>query len=223
MPNDMRQSDAAPLNGVKPAEQARSIELQSGFVRAGRKMLENSRLADIRIPDLAAGAGSSVGGFYSRFENKEGLFEFMRSAMMEEHGNLIDETLDPHRLAEASDRDVITIVVDMMIKIFSSPWRGVLKESYAGISEGTGMWAPMRARGDQITDTVVAHFLGRNEIHNEDLAETDIRFAMQMLYSALNHNLMNADLQYTIGDEAFRTYLIEILSRFLELKDPKPD
>ena len=66
--------------GVRPAGQERSRALQDKFVVAARKMLLKTKMKDLPIPVLAKAAGSSVGGFYSRFESKDALFEFMRTA-----------------------------------------------------------------------------------------------------------------------------------------------
>ena len=214
MPSTKSKTNIVHLNGVKPAEQARSVELQYCFALAGRTMLEKTRLADIRIPELAQNAGSSIGGFYSRFENKEGLFEFMRNSMLEDHGKLIDEALNPDCLQEMTDTEVIENIVDLMIKNFSSPWRGVLRESYSRISEGRGFWAPMRFRAKQITDAVAVHFAERFKGRSDGPDEDSIRFAMQMLFSALNNDLMNPKLRFSIGDDEFRDHLTKCCADF---------
>ena len=83
------------IPGVRPAGQKRSRLLQDRFVIVGRKVLIETRLKDVPIPMLAQKAGSSVGGFYSRFDSKEVYFNFMRSQMFDEHSLLHDKFLDP--------------------------------------------------------------------------------------------------------------------------------
>ncbi len=205
------------LKGVKPANQKRSIELQDKFVRAGQEMLLNMRLADIRIPDLAEKAGSSIGGFYSRFEDREVFFQFLQAAMLEDHMN-IESALTTENLAKLSDVEVIEFVTATTIKIFSPPWRGVLRESYATIAEGEDKWAPMRKRGKKVADIVVALFNDRFNGRSNGPKEDTILFAMQMLNSALINDLMNPKLRFSIGDNRFEKHLSQMLFRFLELE-----
>ena len=221
MGNTELSADPAVLNGVKPANQARSVDLQLRFARAGREMLVNQRLADIRIPALSKRAGSSIGGFYSRFENREVFFRFLQVSMLEENRALVDRALAPEHLHEMSEVEVIENVVATMIKVFSSPWRGVMRESYASIAEGRDIWAPMRERGREIADAVAAHFKERYAGRADGPDTGDILFAMQMLFSALNNDLMNPKLRYSIGERAFEQKLAEMLFRFLNLKTDK--
>ena len=206
------------LKGVKPAKQVRSIALQDKFSQAGREMLKNTRLADIRIPDLAKKAGSSIGGFYSRFEDKDVFFKFMQAYMLEDHSKIVDQALAPEHLKAMSDVEVIENFVTTMIKIFTSPWRGVLRESYSRISEGRGIWAPMRNRGRKNTDIIVEKFAEQYSGQSNGTDEESIRFAIQILYSALNNDLMNPKLKFSIGDKEFEHYLSRMLCKFLELR-----
>lgn len=201
------------IPGVKPAEQARSRKLQMQFVEAGQRLLRSQRLDDFAIPDLAKEAGSSVGGFYSRFENKEVFFEFLRARMLAENTDAFTRNLDPDTLADADINDTARIFVDVMIEVFSGPWRGVLREAYARIPEKRGAWAPMRSRGGQLT-LAMTDILKPKLGDAPDAAER-IGFAIQMVFSVLNNELMNPNLQFSIGDDAFRKHLAAMFGGYL--------
>lgn len=205
------------IPGVKPAEQARSRKLQDEFVKSGQRMLRQMRLSDFSIPDLAKEAGSSVGGFYSRFENKEVFFEFLRARMLAENSAAFAHDLDAEKLAEATVAEVSEAFVDVMIEVFSGPWRGVLREAYARIPEKQGAWAPMRSRGGQLSGIVTG--ILRPKLPTSTDAEQKIGFAVQMVFSVLNNELMNPNLQFSIDDDTFRRHLIAMFAGFLSSSD----
>jgi len=193
--------------GVRPAGQKRSQVLLDKFTMAGREVLRHTRLDDMAIPDLARAAQSSVGGFYSRFENKDAFFDYLRLRMLRDHMALFAEDLDPERLAEADPLTISEATIDAMLKVFSGPWRGVLREAYAGITDRPESWAPMNRRGQyvraRITQLYAPHFPGDRAL------EQRISLAVQLLFSALNNEMMNPHLAFRIENPVFRDILIK--------------
>ncbi len=198
-----------PIPGVRPAEQNRSRALQDRFVIAGRKVLLTTRLDDLAIPVLAKAAESSVGGFYSRFETKDAFFEFLRRRMLIEHMVLYEDHLSPSRFEGKARQDVSEAFVDVMLIVFSGPWRGVLREAYALLTLRPESWAPMKARGQYLRQRVAE--LYSPLVGNRAGLEERVSFAMQLLFSALNNEMMNPNLSFSIKDEAFRRHLIVTL------------
>jgi AcrR family transcriptional regulator len=194
------------IPGVKRAGQKRSKLLQDKFVRAGRKVLLKTRLDDLSIPALAEAAGSSVGGFYSRFDSKEAFFEFLRMQMLAEHMQLYDDRLAPSRFEGKTAEHVTDAFVDVMLTVFSGPWRGVLREAYSVIPERPASWAPMKTRGQYLRALIEALYHPR-VVAPEGLDER-VSIAVQLLFSALNNEMMNPNLAFSIDDPKFRTYLI---------------
>ncbi|MDA0338271.1 MAG: TetR/AcrR family transcriptional regulator [Proteobacteria bacterium] len=199
--------DAESIPGVKPAEQKRSRLLQDKFVVATRKTLLTTRLKDVPIPDLAKAAGSSVGGFYSRFETKDALFEFMRKQMFAEHLKLHDEFLDPAAFEGASHQVVSTAFVDLMLRVFSGPWRGVLREAFTNVLEHPNTWEPMKARLVYLCDRLIP--LYENRIERRDGLEERLAVALQFLISIFDNEMMNPNLEFRMKDPRFRFYLIQ--------------
>jgi len=194
------------IPGVRPADQKRSRLLQDKFAAAGRRVLLHTRLHEISIPALAKAAKSSVGGFYSRFETKEAFFEFLRMQMLAEHMKLYEEHLDPARFRGAHHRDVSEALVDVMLLVFSGPWRGVLREAYSVIPERPESWAPMKERGQLVRGWVQG--LYSPCIERTEGLEERVSMAVQLLFSALNNEMMNPNLAFGIDDPRFRSYLI---------------
>lgn len=195
------------IPGVKPAEQKRSRVLQDKFVVATRKILLTTRMKDIPVPELAHAAGSSVGGFYSRFESKDALFEFMRKQMFDEHLILHDEYLDPNAFAGKSHLVVSTVFVDLMLRVFSGPWRGVLRETFTNVLEHPSTWEPMKARLEYLCDRLIP--LYKNRIDGPQGLEERVGIALQFLLSVFDNEMMNPNLEFRINDPKFRFYLVQ--------------
>lgn len=199
--------DETRIPGVKPAEQKRSRVLQDKFVAATGKILLRTRLKDVPIPDLAKAAGSSVGGFYSRFETKDALFEFMRKQMFEEHFKLHEEFLDPAIFEGKTHLTVSTAFVDLMLRVFSGPWRGVLRESFTKVLEQPDTWTPMKERLEYLFNRLVP--LYEHRLDARDGLEERLAIALQFLVSALDTEMMNPNLEFRMKDPRFRFYLIQ--------------
>ncbi len=194
------------IPGVKPADQRRSRLLQQRFVVAGRSVLRHTRLIDLPIPALAKEAGSSVGGFYSRFESKDTFFEFMRMQMLQEHIEMFQEYLDASKFDGSSRLDISTAFIDFMITVFSGPWRGVLREAYSQIGDRPEAWEPMKQRGQFWRKRITE--MNRPLVKDQEGLEERVSVAVQLLFSALNNELMNPNLVFRINDPKFRFYLI---------------
>jgi len=194
------------IPGVKRAGQKRSKLLQDNFVKAGRKALLKARLDDLSIPALAEAAGSSVGGFYSRFDSKEAFFEFLRLQMLVEHMALYEQCLAPALFKDKTAYDVTEAFVDVMLRVFNGPWRGVLREAYSVIPERPESWAPMKARGQYLRALILELYCPL--VGDPETLGERVSIAVQLLFSALNNEMMNPNLAFSIEDPKFRTYLI---------------
>lgn len=210
-----------PIPGVRPAEQSRSRALQDRFAAAGREVLLTTRLDDLAIPALAKAAHSSVGGFYSRFETKDAFFEFLRHRMLTEHMALYESHLAPVRFEGKTRQDVSEAFVDVMLIVFSGPWRGVLREAYALLTLRPDSWAPMKARGQYLRQRAAELYspFARNRYGLKER----VSFAMQLLFSALNNEMMNPNLAFSIKDDAFRRHLIVTLDMLVAGDEGKHD
>ena len=94
-----------------------------------------------------------------------------------------------------------------MLKVFDGPWRGVLREAYAAIPEKPDSWAPMNKRGQFVRERITQ--LYRPHFRDDTNLNQRISVAVQLLFSALNNEMMNPHLAFRISDPVFRDYLIK--------------
>ncbi|WP_293483916.1 TetR/AcrR family transcriptional regulator [Phenylobacterium sp.] len=70
----MEPFDLTGVDGVMPANQARSREAQARLLKAGEEVFARKGYDEAHVGDIAAAAGCSIGSFYRRFRDKEALF-----------------------------------------------------------------------------------------------------------------------------------------------------
>jgi AcrR family transcriptional regulator len=203
----------ASARGARPAGQARSKVLLRRFELAGQALLNDNALRDIGIPMIAEAAQSSVGGFYSRFDSKEGYFCHLCDCMMADHDDLLAHFVTAHLQGESDVETTVAAFVDVSIAIYSGPWRGVLRETVAASADTGTCHDAVRRQ----SFALVPHLVAALEDRLPAGVNTDrrMRFGVQTVVSVLNDALLRPDPDLGIDMPEFRHHLAQLLSCFL--------
>ncbi|MDX2168651.1 MAG: TetR/AcrR family transcriptional regulator [Deltaproteobacteria bacterium] len=105
------------LEWIRPPQQARTREALTRLLDAAERMVAEKGFADTGIAEIAQAAGSSVGGFYRRFGDKQGLLQALHARFCDEARATADAALDPSRWAGAPTAAVVREVVAFLIQI----------------------------------------------------------------------------------------------------------
>ena len=205
------------IPGVYTARQKRSVRIRDAYVSAGVELLNTTRFKDLKVADLAAHAGCSVGSFYTRFRDQEGFFLALRSAAVNSFTGIINERVAPDRLATLSTGDSLDEMVDLMGDLFTAPWRGVLRESLLRILEPDDPWAPMRAAAQSIIEAYHNALASRPELFGPEETRTRLRFCFQLIVGALQNELVNDYHVFSTRDESLRDGLKEAVRRYMRV------
>ena len=87
------------MEPVRPPRQRRSQETLNRFLETTQDLLQEKHFDNISVSEIVERAGSSVGAFYSRFEDKEALLGCLRDAFAQ------DTEEEARRLAASRDWD----------------------------------------------------------------------------------------------------------------------
>lgn len=85
------------LETVARPRQARSRRTLERILRAAEELIEEKGLPDVSIPDIVARAGSSVGGFYGRFRDKNELLRALEERFFRQVDARLDALVDRAR------------------------------------------------------------------------------------------------------------------------------
>jgi AcrR family transcriptional regulator len=208
-----RQAEAKPgAQGVRPALQKRSRESRDRLFGAARQLLEQMDLDAISIADLAKKAGSSVGAFYLRFENKDAFFRAMIADMLTTEEAALEVIYQG-----PSDGTIIEAFVKKTIQSFRRN-TGVLRSALRKGMEDPSVWEPIRQYGQTESDILVKKLraaLGRRLGNDEELR---IRFAAQVLYGTLINALLHRPAPLLLESDRLETELIRVVRSTMSLK-----
>ncbi len=198
--------------GVRPALQKRSRETRDRLFGAGRQLLEQMDLDAVSIAELAKTAGSSVGAFYLRFENKDAFFHAMIADMLANEQAALDAIY-----RGPSDGAIIEAFVRKTIQSFRRN-AGLLRSALRKGMEDPSVWEPIRQYGQAESDILVKKLraaIGRRLSNDEELR---IRFAAQVLYGTLINALLHRPAPLLLESDRLEAELIRVVRSTMSLK-----
>src|ERR1700740_2853619 len=115
----MAASSAAPLMllTVSGPKQARSERSLYRLLDAAEALIVEQGLAGLSIPEVVRRAGSSVGGFYARFRDKNELLRALEERFFLELQSWLDALADERRWIGAPVRDIVAAAVDELVTV----------------------------------------------------------------------------------------------------------
>lgn len=106
------------LHWVRPPQQLRSRETLDRILDAAEQLVAEKGFEDATVAEVARRAGSSVGAFYNRFRDKDGLLYALYERYLEQAVATADDALDPRRWEGAGVADILTSVLGFLVGIY---------------------------------------------------------------------------------------------------------
>lgn len=209
------------MQWVRPPKQERSQRTQDLFLDTLEAMLEEQGVLSIQVKDIAKRAELSVGGFYSRFPNKEAILRAMHERFAVEAVATAQQALDPARWAdvhlfEAAPRLVAFLAEDYRRR---PGFRRALLTLNATDDE-------IRTRARQVSGDTAAAFERVLETKKQQMRHTDVPLAAQFLhrlvFSTLDNHVLfgGASTGTPIQHARFVGELADAVLRYLDVIDP---
>jgi len=214
-------SNIEEIDGVIPANQARSREAQARLLKAGEQVFASKGYDEAHVGDIAAAAQCSIGSFYRRFRDKEALFRALHIQFAERIKNNMERFLAMPQWAEAPTHEVLTTLVKNTARVIERHpgfFRALFQRTLAGAGYA---YIPALRDADDTSGRRLAAFLrGRGEGLSEGLDEACI-FGLRTIEAALIHRGMRAEVT---GERAGTPFVIEslttMLSSYLGVRKP---
>ena len=99
-------------------KQPRSERTQERLLRAAEKLILEKGLADASVPEIARRAGSSVGGFYARFPDKDALLRALEERFFAEMLMRVAKLADAGRWGEARIAEIASACAGELVTVF---------------------------------------------------------------------------------------------------------
>jgi AcrR family transcriptional regulator len=105
------------LETVAGPKQARSERTLLRLLEAAEAIIAEEGFAALSIPALVARAGSSVGGFYARFRDKNELLRALEERFFREVSGRLEALADERRWTDGTVHDIVAAAVEELVTV----------------------------------------------------------------------------------------------------------
>lgn len=216
-PSGRRRTNKSLRTVAKP-KQARSEETLDRLLDAAEALIKEEGLSKVSIAAIASKAGSSVGGFYSRFKDKDELLRTLHEREQRRFQRSIAEVVDPDAWAEQP----LATMIERALQLFFSRLEGRQKLA-AAFLESAARKPKQWRHAVEFRQMVVESFgellaLRADEIRHPD-PPLAIRFAIQQVLAIVDQRALFAHISAPgdddLTDEVLRDELNRSLCRYL--------
>jgi len=212
------------LRWVAPPQQARSQRTLERILVAAELLIAEKGFEDTPISEIVRHAGSSVGAFYSRFEDKHALLHAISGRFVEQAMATADSALDPERWKGASIDEILRSVVRFLVSIYRDQ-AGLLRAFV--IRNHTD--PEFRARQERLTLYVNRGVRGLllargDEIRHPD-PERAVRFVLTLIFGSLEYVMLFGDMrsgEFTLSDDQYAGELANACLAYLGALETPP-
>jgi len=205
------------LAWVRAPQQARSQETLDRILDAAEGLVAEKGFEDTTVADVVARAGSSVGAFYTRFRDKEGLLFALYERYLAQATATADLALDPARWEAAEIATILREVLRFLVGIYREQAgliRAFVLRNYVD--------AEFRARKERLSHYVsqrlTALLLARaDEIRHPQPARATA-FGLTMIFSTIESAMLFGELRsddLALGDGALAAELTHAYLAYL--------
>jgi len=127
--------DVRRLESVAAPQQARSEETLRRLLDAAEALIAEKGLADASIPEIVRRAGSSVGGFYARFRDKNGLLRALEERFFLDIVRRLDAIADPERWRRAPVAVIVAACAEELVSVARARHHLITAFLYRGIQD----------------------------------------------------------------------------------------
>jgi AcrR family transcriptional regulator len=182
------------LHWIRPPRQARSQETLDRILDAAEALVAEKGFEDTPVSEIVARAESSVGAFYARFHDKQGLLHALYERYYEEAVATTDVTLAPDRWEGAGAEELIREVVPFLVTIFRER-RGLMRAFVVRNHTHPEFQARQQRLSHYVVARLSALLLARREQLSHPDPEHATRFGFMLVFSALESMILFGELR----------------------------
>jgi AcrR family transcriptional regulator len=105
------------LESVARPKQARSEQTLQRILDAAETLIQERGLGDASVPEIVRRAGSSVGGFYARFRDKDELLCALEERFFNQLSARVERLLDPERWRGAPAALIVRACMEELVDV----------------------------------------------------------------------------------------------------------
>jgi AcrR family transcriptional regulator len=201
------------LHSVAAPKQRRSERTLRRLLDAGEALIEEKGLADVSVPDIVRRAGSSVGGFYARFRDKNELLRALEERFFGELLARVDALCRPERWQGVALPEIVRACVALLVSTFRERQPLIRAFLFRGLQDPDFMGDALRFRR-RVSERIAELLLGRRaEIAHRD-PELAIELGVQLAFGLMHQFVVFGEVRAG-GRRLSESALVDELSRSL--------
>ncbi len=208
-------SAAAPhsheLVSVATPKQARSRETLYRLLDAAEALIDEKGLADASVPEIARRAGSSIGGFYARFKDKNELLRALEERFFLQVTEILETLAEPTQWGRASLSEIVEASLAELVRTVSERARLIAAFMVRATSDPDFREDALRFRqrvAARISDLLLTR---RDEIAHPE-PEVAIDLAVQLAFGFMLQHVLHGESR-AAGRALSEPQLVQELSR----------
>jgi len=211
----------ADLRWVRPPQQARSQETLHRILDAAEALVSEKSFEDTPVAEVVSRAGSSVGAFYSRFHDKDGLLHALYDRYLAEATATADEALDPARWEGAGIQQILHAVTRFLTEIYRERC-GLIRAFVVRNHNDAECRARQERLSHYVSDRLSALLLARrDEISHRDPVRA-AAFGLTLVVSTLESVILFGELRsgvLALSDEELAAELTTAYLAYLGIQE----
>ena len=202
-------------------KQARSERTLSRILDAAEKLFLEKGPSDVSVGDIVREAGSSVGGFYARFRDKNELLVALSEQTQRRLTDRVGALMDPGTWGDASLREIVHVCAEEIVRHILSRRRlqSAILQSVAADSSRWQHGIEFRTR---LVEGVTALMLTRREEITHPVPERAARFAIETALALMDQRALFGDLQehWRLDEETLIQEMERLVLAYLGVTPP---
>lgn len=207
------------LEWVRPPLQARTRRSLGQMLDAAERLVAAKGFDQTSIAEVAQAAGASVGGFYRRFRDKQGLLQALHERFCEEARATADVALDPVRWAGAPTAVVVREFIAFLLRIYRERAGSFRAYLAAGMSDET-----VRRRTEELRAYLHDRLRGLLATRRADLGHPDpdlaAAFALDLVLGTLSQAIQLEQGVLGLDDARLDDELPRAFLAYLGVREP---
>jgi len=201
------------LRSVAAPKQRRSERTLRRLLDAGEALIEEKGLGEVSVPDIAARAGSSVGGFYARFRDKNELLRALEERFFGELLLRVEALCRPARWQGVPLPEIVRACVALLVSTFRERQALIRAFLFRGLQDPEFMGDALRFRR-RVSERIAQLLLARRaEIAHRDPALA-IDLGVQLAFGLMHQFVVFGEVRAG-GRRLSESALVDELTRSL--------
>jgi AcrR family transcriptional regulator len=198
---------------IKPTNQARSRETCDRIMVAAYMVFSKTGYRDTNVSDITKAAGCSVGIFYKRFRDKEGLFYALQYQRYEKVHQMIDRLVDVYESKRGTE-DILSRFVYRTLEamVANAGWNKAQVE--LSLKDRRVLDA-RRANDRYISDRLMDFLVYRDELPDTPELRDKLHFVVRVVLGTITNFILFGSGPYAATDKRVVDNLAEVIVGFL--------